>query len=70
MILEEKYQKVNIDDIEFGNLLEKIKYGFEFWRYIYEDDNKDFESKYPFLYSERFLKVYLPLLKELAHNNK
>lgn len=53
-------------NITFENFLKSIQYGFEFWRYIYEDENKEFEEKLPFLYSEHFLNTYLPVIYDLA----
>ena len=53
-------------NITFENFLKSVQYGFEFWRYIYEDENKEFEEKLPFLYSEHFLNTYLPVIYDLA----
>lgn len=57
-----------LNSIEFNELLKKISLGFEFWRYIYEDENKLFENEYPFAYSEKFLNIFLPIIKCIANN--
>lgn len=54
-------------DIKFNDLLEAVSGGFEFWRFIYEDDNKPFEPNHPFAYSEKFLEGFLPLLYQVAN---
>ncbi len=56
------------NSIEFNELLKKISLGFEFWRYIYEDENKEFEEKLPFAYSENFLNIFLPIVEGVANN--
>ena len=50
-------------------LLDKIGNGFEVWRYCFEDEHKEFEEKYPFECSKVFLKIYLPVIKEMVHRN-
>ncbi len=69
--LEEIYNK-NKKILElagsFEDFLDKTSNGFIFWRYIYEEDNKDFENKYPFLYSKEFLNMFLPKLKQMSEN--
>ena len=57
------------NSIEFNELLKKISFGFEFWRYLYEDENKEFEDKYPFSYSKNFLDFFLPIIERLANND-
>ena len=49
------------------SLLDNIGDGFIMWRYIFEEDNDNFGNGRPFEYSEYFLKVYLPVLKDMAH---
>lgn len=58
-----------INKTSFYGLLEKIADGFEFWRYIFEDENsaiENFEKEYPFGYSEGFLQYFLPIIERLA----
>lgn len=62
------YAKNPVDDLAFEDYLERVNKGFEFWRYIYEDVNYDFEIKHPFEYSEKFLTRFLPLLKQMAED--
>ena len=57
-----------LNPIDFNELLKKIYLGFEFWRYIYEDKNKEFEEDYPFAYSENFLNIFLPIVEGVANN--
>lgn len=57
------------NSIEFNELLKKISLGFEFWRYVYEDENKEFEEDYPFDYSEKFLNLFLPIIEGIANNS-
>ena len=52
--------------ISFDELLDKISFGFEFWRYIYEDKNAIFEDRFPFAFSECFLQVFLPIIDKIA----
>lgn len=61
---------LSLHNISFDELINKIAYGFEFWRYIYEDNNKTFEDKYPFAYSENFLKYFLPILVDISKQYK
>jgi hypothetical protein len=61
-----EYKRAPIENLSFETFLEKIDNGFIFWRYLYQDKNKEFEEKYPFYYSELFLKIFLPLLKKIA----
>lgn len=56
-----------LESIDFNEVLKKISLGFEFWRYIYEDENKEFEDKQPFAYSESFLSIFLPIIECLAN---
>ena len=56
-----------LNSIEFNELLKKISLGFEFWRYVYEDENKEFEEKLPFAYSENFLNIFLPIIASIAN---
>lgn len=65
-ILENQYTKISVGDLSFDDFLRKVSNGFEFWRYIYENNNKPFEKHHPFLYSEKFLPTFLPLLKVMA----
>ncbi|MDD4065505.1 MAG: hypothetical protein PHY11_00730 [Bacilli bacterium] len=64
--LLEQYSKVQQDGLPFEDFLQKVNNGFIFWRYIYEEINKSFEDKYPFLYSNIFLSLFLPILKQMA----
>lgn len=57
-----------LESIDFNELLKKISFGFEFWRYIFEDENKEFEEKLPFAYSENFLSLFLPIVENIANN--
>ena len=52
------------------DLLKNIGNGFIAWRYIFEDGNEKFGDKHPFEYTEYFLKVYLPILKQLCSIDK
>lgn len=52
--------------ITFDELLDKVSFGFEFWRYIYEDKNKNFEDSFPFAYSECFLENFLLIIDRIA----
>lgn len=61
-----QYEKNQQNELSFDEFLKKVNNGFEFWRYIYEDENKPFEENYPFLYSEKFLHIFLPLLEQMA----
>jgi hypothetical protein len=54
------------ENISFDEFLLKVNSGFEYWRYIYGDNNKKFEENYPFLYSEIFLGTFLPVFEEMA----
>jgi len=56
-----------LNSVEFNELLNKMSFGFEFWRYIYEDKNKQFEKDYPFAYSEKFLSLFLPIIEDKAN---
>ena len=58
----------NLYSTTFDELLNKISLGFEFWRYVYEEENKPFEDRFPFAYSEQFLKLFLPMIAEVANN--
>ena len=59
----------NDSSFSLDELLDKIGNGFEVWRYCFEDEHKEFEEVYPFECSEVFLKIYLPVIKEMAHSN-
>lgn len=64
---KEIIRRLNTDpeyNIDF--LLDQIGNGFVEWRYIYEDGNENFGDKYPFLYTERFLSSFLPILQKIA----
>ena len=69
-------KKKELEDVECDErytlelLLNGIGNGFEVWRYCFEDEHKDFEEKYPFDYTDYFLKTYLPIFKNMAHNKK
>lgn len=52
--------------ITFEILLDKVTFGFEFWRYLYEDESKTFEENFPFAYSEKFLEYFLPIISRIA----
>ena len=72
--LDEEYKKElnetkNDSRFSLNELLEKIGNGFEVWRYCFEEEHKKFEEVVPFECSEVFLKIYLPVLKEMAHRN-
>ena len=65
---KEKLNSIQNDqNYNLKDFLKSIGEGFTVWRYLYEDGNEDFGNKYPFLYTEVFLKNYLPTLKALAH---
>ena len=70
-LLDKRKQK-ELEDVECDErytlelLLNGIGNGFEVWRYCFEDEHKDFEEKYPFEYTNYFLKTYLPVLKRMA----
>lgn len=48
-------------------LLDDIGDGFKVWRYFFEDGNEKFGDKYPFLYTDSFVKTYLPVIKDITH---
>lgn len=58
------------ENISFEELIKGVQNGFEFWRYIYEDNNKKFEKQYSFQYSREFLETYLPIILKLAKKHK
>jgi hypothetical protein len=65
--LRQKYVSIKQENLSFDDFLKVVDCGFIFWRYIYEDDNEnEFKSNYPFLYSELFLQTYLPILESMA----
>ncbi len=71
--IEEKFSNEaksidGLNSVEFNELLNKMSLGFEFWRYIYEDENKQFEEDYPFDYSEKFLILFLHIIEGIANN--
>lgn len=57
---------LRINKISFVELIKKVSFGFGFWRYVFEEKNKEFEENYPFLYSENFLLYFLPIINEYA----
>lgn len=57
---------LSVNNISFDELIKKVAYGFEFWRYIHEKENKEFEKDFPFTYSENFLKYFLPIIERIA----
>ena len=63
---KDKLKKLDDKSYKIEELLKEIGNGFKNWRYIYEDGNEDFGHDYPFLYSEKFLEIYLPIIKQLA----
>lgn len=68
---KERLKSVYIDKrYNLEDLLKNIGEGFKEWRYIYEDDNEDFGDKYPFEYTEVFLKHYLEELSKMAHEKQ
>jgi hypothetical protein len=70
-LLRQKYVPIKQGNLSFDDFLKTVDHGFIFWRYIYEDDNeKEFNSDYPFLYSELFLNTYLPILELMAQERK
>lgn len=71
--IEEKFSNEaksieGLNSVEFSELLKKMSLGFEFWRYIYEDENKQFEEDHPFDYSKKFLNLFLPIIEGIANN--
>ena len=71
--IEEKFSNEaksidGLNSVEFSELLKKLFLGFEFWRYIFEDKNKQFEEDYPFYYSKNFLDIFLPIVEGIANN--
>jgi len=55
------------DEYSLDKLLLNIGNGFIQWRYIFEEGNEKFGEHYPFLYTEKFLNLYLTAIKRICH---
>lgn len=69
-LLEDKKRKEleSIDSkYDLNELLNTIGDGFINWRYIFEDDNEEFGKGMPFLYTDYFIKKYLPIFKNMVY---
>ena len=65
---KEKIKAVPITEYNFEELLEELSDGFKTWRYIYEDENEKFGNGNPFKKTEEFLRIYLPVLKDITND--